>query len=67
MRPSADGTHRLTVRATGLQLIAWGHEASRHSMSPAKFVAQAADFYVLILKAIRDAHTLPEEREEPRW
>ena len=52
--------HRLTVRATGLQLLRWGQEADRGKLTTAQLVAQGADFYCMFMRALRE-FAIPEE------
>jgi len=58
-------THRLTTRATSLQLYAWNREARCTGRTPAQFLAWAADFACSFLRAMREADT-PEEEPPAR-
>jgi hypothetical protein len=56
-----NATHRLTTRATSLQLYAWNREARATGRTPAQFLAWAADFAASVLRAMREADTPEEE------
>jgi hypothetical protein len=61
-----DARHRVTVRATQLQLIRWGQTAQNHQATTAQLVAMGADFYCILLRAFHEFHLPEEAQEEPR-